>query len=219
MTLRRGLHISLDQMAVARNKAELLEKLAARAGLTEEERAVLREAAAALREGPSASDAPSPAAERRPRAKQRQRRSAAQKPASADASQFEAIVWTDGAARGNPGPAGIGAILQTVSGETLARCSEYFGYATNNVAEYGALLMGLRRALELGLRRIEVRADSELLIKQLRGEYRVKNAKLKPMFEQAKHLLAQFECSSLRHVPRELNAEADRLANEGIDTA
>jgi ribonuclease HI len=130
----------------------------------------------------------------------------------------EGVLWTDGAARGNPGPAGIGAILKTPTGEILSADSAYLGEATNNVAEYKALLMGLERALERGITRIEVRADSELLIKQLSGHYRVRNARLKGLFDEAKRLLARFETTKLVHVRRELNAEADRLANAGIDS-
>jgi ribonuclease HI len=130
----------------------------------------------------------------------------------------EAILWTDGAARGNPGPAGIGAILKTASGEVLAADAQYLGHTTNNVAEYKALLLGLSRALEKGIRRLEVRADSELLIKQLRGEYRVLAEGLKPLFEQAKSMLEQFEAVKLVHVRREQNSEADRLANQGVDS-
>lgn len=129
----------------------------------------------------------------------------------------EAILWTDGAARGNPGPAGCGAILKTADGRVLAAESQYLGHTTNNVAEYKALLLGLTRALEAGVRRIEVRADSELLIRQLKGEYRVKNEGLKPLAAEAKALLARFESFRLKHVRRELNTEADQLANEGID--
>jgi ribonuclease HI len=128
-----------------------------------------------------------------------------------------AILWSDGAARGNPGPAGIGAILKLPSGEILAEESRYLGEATNNVAEYRAVLLGLARALELGVEGIEVRADSELLIKQLRGEYRVRNEGLKPLYEEAKALLSRFRAVKLSHVRRELNAEADKLANRGID--
>lgn len=131
----------------------------------------------------------------------------------------EAILWTDGAARGNPGPAGIGAILKSASGEVLFTGSEYLGHTTNNVAEYRAVLLGLRGALELGVRRIEVRADSELLIKQLKGQYRVRSPGLRPLYEEAKRLLARFESVRLTHVRRELNGEADRLANQGIDRA
>lgn len=128
-----------------------------------------------------------------------------------------AILWTDGAARGNPGPAGCGAILKTPDGRVLAEESQYVGHTTNNVAEYRALLLGLERALASGIRKIEVRADSELLIKQLRGEYRVRNEGLRPLFEEAKALLERFEEATLSHVRRELNTEADRLANRGID--
>ncbi len=129
-----------------------------------------------------------------------------------------AILWTDGAARGNPGPAGIGALLKTPSGEVISADSAYLGEATNNVAEYKALLLGLERALALGVKKIEVRADSELLIKQIKGQYRVRNPGLKPLYETALKLLARFEASSLTHVRREHNSEADRLANAGIDS-
>lgn len=129
----------------------------------------------------------------------------------------EAILWTDGAARGNPGPAGIGAILKTPSGEVLYTGSEYLGHTTNNVAEYQAVLLGLKGALEVGVKRIEVRADSELLIKQLKGEYRVKSPGLRPLYEAAKRLLTGFVSVKLTHVRRELNGEADRLANQGVD--
>ena len=128
-----------------------------------------------------------------------------------------AILWSDGAARGNPGPAGIGAILKTPEGEVLAADSAYLGETTNNIAEYKALLMGLHRAIERGVKQLEVRADSELLIKQLRGEYRVKSPGLKPLFEEAKGLLARFATIKLTHVRREHNGEADKLANAGID--
>lgn len=129
----------------------------------------------------------------------------------------EAILWTDGAARGNPGPAGIGAIMKTPSGEVLFGAGRYVGLTTNNVAEYKALLMGLEQALQRGIRRLEVRADSELLIKQLRGEYRLRAEGLRPLYEQAKALLAKFESVELLHVRRAENAEADKLANQGID--
>jgi len=137
--------------------------------------------------------------------------------ASARPRAEEAVLWTDGAARGNPGPAGIGAILKTSSGDVLYSGSAYLGHATNNVAEYKALLLGLVGALEQGVERIEVRADSELLIKQLKGEYRVKSAGLRPLFEQARRLLSRFSSVKLTHIRRELNGEADKLANLGID--
>lgn len=127
-----------------------------------------------------------------------------------------AILWTDGASRGNPGPAGIGVVLKTTSGEVLATEARYLGQATNNVAEYRALLLGLETALERGVTHLEVRADSELLIRQLLGKYRVRNEGLKPLFRSAHELLRRFESFQLVHVRREQNAEADRLANEGI---
>src|SRR6187200_2130140 len=133
------------------------------------------------------------------------------------ADEPAAVLWTDGAARGNPGPAGIGAILKSASGDVLFTGSEFLGHTTNNVAEYKAVLLGLTGALAKGVRRVEVRADSELLIKQLRGEYRVKSPGLKPLFEEARRLIARFASVKLTHIRRELNGEADRLANQGID--
>jgi ribonuclease HI len=138
-------------------------------------------------------------------------------PESSTPHEQEAVLWTDGAARGNPGPAGIGAILKSPSGEVLYTGSEYLGHTTNNVAEYKAVLLGLAGALARGVQRVEVRADSELLIKQLKGEYRVKNAGLRPLFEEARRLLSRFKSVKLTHIRRELPAEADRLANQGID--
>jgi ribonuclease HI len=138
---------------------------------------------------------------------------------ASNATASHAILWSDGAARGNPGPAGIGAILKSPNGEVLATESRFLGHTTNNIAEYRALLLGVTRALELGIENLEIRADSELLIKQLRGEYRVKNEGLKPLYAEAKQLLSRFRAVKLTHVRRELNVEADRLANRGIDEA
>lgn len=135
------------------------------------------------------------------------------------AQESEAVLWTDGAARGNPGPAGIGAILKSPSGEVLYTGSEYLGHTTNNVAEYKAVLLGLTGALAQGVTSVEVRADSELLIRQLKGEYRVKSEGLKPLFEEARKLIGRFKSVKLTHIRRELNGEADRLANQGIDKA
>lgn len=142
-----------------------------------------------------------------------------QSPTPPAAQDREAVLWTDGAARGNPGPAGIGAILKSPSGEVLFTGSEFLGHTTNNVAEYKAVLLGLAGALEQGIQHVEVRADSELLIKQLKGEYRVKSAGLKPLFDEARLLLGRFKSVKLTHIRRELNGEADRLANQGIDQA
>jgi ribonuclease HI len=129
------------------------------------------------------------------------------------------VVWTDGAARGNPGPAGIGVMLKTPAGEVIATDARFIGHTTNNVAEYRALLRGFELALEHGVKVLEVRADSELLIKQLLGKYRVKAEGLRPLFEQARTFMGRFESVKLLHVRREHNAEADRLANHGIDAA
>jgi ribonuclease HI len=127
------------------------------------------------------------------------------------------ILYTDGAARGNPGPAGAGAHLEDETGKTIASVARYIGEATNNVAEYTALLLGLERARELGVRHVEVRADSELMVKQMRGEYRVRNAGLKPLHERARALASSFDGVTYVHVRRELNQAADRLANHAID--
>jgi ribonuclease HI len=211
-------------------KAELLERLAKRDGLSDEECSVLREAAGrfrAPRPAPDEGTSPSTRVERvtqnagsgrKSRSQRRERRMLEPPSASLPVDdEASAILWTDGAARGNPGPAGAGAILKSASGRVLAECSKRLGHATNNVAEYEAVLLGLQRALELGIRKLEIRADSELLIKQLRGEYRVRHAGLKPLYEAAKRLLDRFEATRLVHVRREYNSEADRLANLGID--
>lgn len=126
-------------------------------------------------------------------------------------------LWTDGAARGNPGPAGAGAYLCDRGGKTVEELCEYLGLQTNNVAEYRALLLGLKKALELGADEIEVLADSELMVRQLNGEYRVKNEGLRPLFQEAVRLLKGFKKYSISHVDREDNKEADRLANRAID--
>ncbi len=197
----------------------MLEKLAERSDLTAEERDVLREAAGLFEfEPPHAKsrEAPTPRGSAPRAAASKAPRKAAGKKAPADAKR--AILWSDGAARGNPGPAGIGAVLKTPDGELLAEVSDYLGHTTNNVAEYRALLAGLERATELGISQLEVRADSELMIKQLKGQYRVKNAGLKPLYEQAQQLLAKFSSVKLTHVRREHNSEADHLANLGIDS-
>ncbi len=179
---------------------------------------MLREAAARFRAAEPALGS-APARSRPSRSERRARKSSPGGPPEQDtlAGDHDAILWSDGAARGNPGPAGAGAVLKNAAGEVLAECSAYLGHTTNNVAEYKAVLLGLERAIELGIRRIEVRADSELLIKQLRGEYRVRHEALKPLYEQAQRLLAHFAKKKLVHVRREQNGDADRLANLGID--
>jgi dinuclear metal center YbgI/SA1388 family protein len=125
----------------------------------------------------------------------------------------------DGGSRGNPGPGAIGAVLEDPGGRVIDRLGSTIGVCTNNVAEYRALLAGLEMARRAGAQDLEVLADSELLVKQLRGEYRVKNEGLKPLHAEAVELLRQFPLVSLRHVPREENVEADRLVNEALDGA
>ena len=127
------------------------------------------------------------------------------------------IVSCDGAARGNPGPAGIGVVVARADGEVLATIAEGLGETTNNVAEYTAAREGLRKAAELGARRVHLRSDSQLLIEQLSGRYRVKAVHLRPLFAQVRSEIARFEEVRLEHVPREQNREADGLANEGVD--
>jgi ribonuclease HI len=129
------------------------------------------------------------------------------------------VVHVDGGARGNPGPAAVAAVATTPDGEALAERSAYIGDATNNVAEYRALLLGLELARELGAREIEVVNDSELVARQIGGEYKVKHAGLKPLFLEAMRGLRDFDRWSVRSVPREGNLRADELVNEVLDEA
>jgi len=131
-------------------------------------------------------------------------------------------VWllaVDGAARGNPGAAGCGAVIYDAHGSVVKELSRYLGHATNNVAEYEALLMGLEALTAMGVKKIGVQSDSELLVRQLNGQYRVINKKLLPLFERVRELLRGFEHFRIVHVRREANQLADRLANKGIDDA
>ncbi len=129
-------------------------------------------------------------------------------------------IFCDGGSRGNPGPAAIGAVVLDASHEpprVLATVSETIGIATNNIAEYQALVSGLEAAAEFGARRVEVRADSQLLIRQLEGRYRVKNEGLRPLYQQAMKLLGTYAEVDLQHVYREDNVEADALVNLALD--
>jgi ribonuclease HI len=127
------------------------------------------------------------------------------------------IVACDGAARGNPGPAGIGVQVTTDAGEVVGEIARGIGEATNNVAEYTAVVEGLSLAGELGARSVTLRSDSLLLVSQLTGRYRVKAPHLQPLHRRVRGLAAGFDRISFEHVPREGNSEADRLANEGVD--
>jgi ribonuclease HI len=132
----------------------------------------------------------------------------------------EFIVEADGGSRGNPGPAGYGAVvIDAATGETLAEAAEYIGIATNNVAEYTALIRGLETAAGYDAPRVEVRADSQLLIRQLEGRYRVKHAGLVPLHRRAQELLRSYRDVDLQHVRREENTEADALVNAALDAA
>jgi ribonuclease HI len=128
------------------------------------------------------------------------------------------IVSCDGAARGNPGPAGAGSQLTTPDGEVVAEIAEGLGETTNNVAEYIAVIMGLERAGELGAADVLLRSDSQLLINQITGVYKVRTEHLLPLHRRVLQLAAGFERIRFEHVPRARNAEADRLANLGVDT-
>jgi len=123
----------------------------------------------------------------------------------------------DGASRGNPGPAGAGVVLHDPQGRLQVRTGRYLGETTNNVAEYQALLLGLEEARKLSVRRLQVLADSELMVKQLNGRYRVKSPHLLPLWRQALQALEQLEAYAVVHVPREKNRLADEVANQAID--
>lgn len=127
------------------------------------------------------------------------------------------IIHSDGGARGNPGPAGIGVIINDDKGNSVAEVSEFLGVATNNQAEYRALIAGLEKAAALAAETVDCFLDSELVVKQINREYKVKNKDLAPLFLKVCNLLTKFKNYNFCHVPREQNSEADRLANEAMD--
>jgi ribonuclease HI len=129
------------------------------------------------------------------------------------------VVHVDGGSRGNPGPAAGAAVISASDGELLAQASEMLGVATNNVAEYRGLLLGLRRASELGATDVELVNDSELVAKQLSGVYKVKHPDMRPLHAEAVAALRAFDSWSIRSVPREQNAQADALVNAALDAA
>jgi ribonuclease HI len=131
----------------------------------------------------------------------------------------KARLYTDGGARGNPGPAASAYVIESDDGSVLAAHGEAIGSTTNNVAEYRALVAGLERAGELGLTDVEVRSDSELMVKQMRGEYRVKNPALQELQEEAARLARRLGRVTFTHVRREHNELADRLVNDALDAA
>jgi ribonuclease HI len=127
------------------------------------------------------------------------------------------IAHSDGGARGNPGPAGYGVVIEDQSGRKAAQLSEYLGHQTNNFAEYQGLIAALEYALQHGPKALKVISDSELLVRQIKGIYKVKNATLQDLHARAKQLIGQLEWFSIGHALREHNQEADRLANEAMD--
>jgi probable phosphoglycerate mutase len=131
----------------------------------------------------------------------------------------KAILYADGGARGNPGPAGIGILLVDLDGNVLGEVARGIGVTTNNVAEYTALIEGLELAHAKGATEIDVRLDSKLVVHQVLGEWKIKNDTLRRLAAKAESLLRRFERKSLSHVPREQNAAADKLANQGMDAA
>ncbi len=125
-------------------------------------------------------------------------------------------LYFDGASIGNPGPAGYGFVIRC--NDSVHRGSGHIGEATNNVAEYTGLIEGLKRCLELGCRELAIFSDSELVVKQLRGEYKVRSQRIVPLYRAAVELMGRFESVEVRHVRREMNAEADRLAREAAES-
>ena len=130
---------------------------------------------------------------------------------------MRAKLWTDGGARGNPGPAAYAYVIEDEDGDSLAAHGEAIGIATNNVAEYSALIAGLEKAIELGVRELEVTSDSELMVKQMRGEYKVKNVALRELSLRAGRLARELSSVSYTAVRREQNKLADRLVNDALD--
>jgi ribonuclease HI len=141
-------------------------------------------------------------------------------PARAGKSRPEhLLLYVDGACSGNPGPCGSAAILKTDDGTTILERARAFGPATNNVAEYQAVILGLEMAAELKPRRLTIRSDSELLVRQVAGEYRVKAPHLKPLYNQVRRLLEPFESVEIQHIPRTQNTEADKLSKVAVEKA
>jgi ribonuclease HI len=159
--------------------------------------------------------------EREKRKKQRLAEAERERAAAAAAVEVERAkrtrLYTDGAARGNPGPAGAGAVIISADGHIVAKIGKFLGESTNNVAEYMGLILGLKRAKAMGIKELEVLADSELMVKQLAGDYAVKADHLKPLHDEAKSLLRGFSWVEVRHIPREENAQADAMSNRAID--
>ena len=219
------------QLLLAIAEHETLEKTCAALGLEREAALrLLRGAVVALRQPPTGPGASRPAPEAHgddelPKEKQlyekkqltREKQLTKEKAAGAALADGVLVVYSDGASRGNPGPAGAGAVITDARGNPIARLGRFLGRQTNNIAEYQGLLLGLRHAQELGARAINVRADSQLMIRQLQGRYAVKHPGLKPLHAEALRLLRAFDRVGLEHIPREENTLADEMSNRAID--
>lgn len=127
------------------------------------------------------------------------------------------VIYADGASRGNPGPAAIGAIIKDKQGRLITTIAQSIGRATNNQAEYKAIIAALEHAITLGANQVEIHSDSELVVRQINGEYRVKKATLKPLYQQVKQLQSQLKSFTITHIPRQQNIEADNLANKALN--
>ncbi len=125
-------------------------------------------------------------------------------------------IFTDGTSKNNPGPSAIGAIIKDQQGRIIARISQRIGHATNNQSEYRAIITALEEAIRLGARQVRLNSDSELIVRQLQGKYRVKNAARKPLYQQVKQLQSRLDSFTINHIPREQNREADNLANAAL---
>jgi ribonuclease HI len=126
------------------------------------------------------------------------------------------LVYSDGASQGNPGRAAIGAVIKDEKGKVVATVSQAIGYTTNNQAEYRAIIAALEAAVKLGAEEVEVRADSELVVEQLNGRYKIKKASLRPLYQEVVRLTGALKTFSISYIPREHNKEADRLANKAL---
>ena len=127
------------------------------------------------------------------------------------------VIFTDGAAEPNPGPAAIGVTIKDKRGKLITLISQRIGRATNNQAEYRAIIAALEEAVRLGVKQVDIKMDSELVVKQISGEYRVKKATLKPLYQQVKQLLGLLEGFTITHIPRQQNTEADKLAHKALN--
>ena len=129
----------------------------------------------------------------------------------------KAIIFADGASRGNPGPASIGVTIKDKRGKLITFISQRIGRATNNQAEYKAIITAVEEATRVGTKQVDIRLDSELVVKQINGKYRVKKATLKPLYQQVMQLLGSLENFTITHIPRRQNKEADHLANKALN--